>query len=84
MHHTTQNQNFKFDFFDLVTLDDPDLTQGHKTHRRVLIELSQTRSMSFPRLHFSLLQLLSPVKPAMTENKNRPLTRPETSSVTFR
>ena len=48
------------------------------------VELSQIRSMSFNRLYFNLALLLCPAKPAMTENKKWPLTRPVTSSVTFR
>ena len=36
MYYTTQTQNSKFDLFDLVTLDDLDLSQGHKRLRRVL------------------------------------------------
>ena len=35
----TQNLNIKFDLFDLATLDDLDLTKGHKSLRRVLISI---------------------------------------------
>ena len=35
MYHTTKTQNFKFDLFDPVTLDDPDLTQSHKMLRMI-------------------------------------------------
>ena len=42
MHHTTQTQHFKFDPFDLVILDDLDLTQGHKGLRRVLGSIPET------------------------------------------
>ena len=35
MYHTVQTQIFEFGFY-LVTLDDLDLTQGHKRLRRVL------------------------------------------------
>ena len=42
MHHTTQSQNFKFGPFDFVTLDDLDLTQGHKRLRKVLRSIPDT------------------------------------------
>ena len=68
MYHTIQTQNFKFDLFDFMTLDDLDLTQVHKRLGGYL-EVSQTRSMSFYRLYFSLILLLFPAKPAMTDNQ---------------
>ena len=36
IYQTTQTQYFQFDLYDLVTLDDPDLTKGHKSRKRVL------------------------------------------------
>ena len=42
MYQTTKTQNFKFDLFYLVTLDDLDLTLGHKRLRRVLGSISYT------------------------------------------
>ena len=37
MYHTTQTHNLKTSYlFELVTLDDLDLTQGHKMLRTVL------------------------------------------------
>ena len=42
MYHTSQIQNFKIDLFDLVTLDDLDLAQGHKKLRRALRSIQDT------------------------------------------
>ena len=42
MYHTAQTQNFIFDLFDLVTLDDLNLTQGHEMPRRVLRSIPDT------------------------------------------
>ena len=58
--------NFKFELFDLVTLDELDLTQDHKRFRRA--QVSKTRCIPFHRLYFSLIRLLCPAKPAMTDN----------------
>ena len=42
MYHTTQTQNLKIDLFDLATLDDLDLTQGHNRLRRVFRSIPDT------------------------------------------
>ena len=42
MYRTTQTQNLEFNLFDLVTLDDLDLTQCHKRLRRVLRRIPDT------------------------------------------
>ena len=42
MYHTTQTQNLEFDLFDLLTLDDLDLTQDHKRIRMVLSSIPDT------------------------------------------
>ena len=42
MYHTTQTQNFEFDLFDLVTLDDLELTRGHKRLRRLFRSIPDT------------------------------------------
>ena len=42
MYHTTQTHHFKFDFFDLLTLDDLHLTQGHKRLRMLLRSIPDT------------------------------------------
>ena len=42
MYHTSQTQNFKFHLFGLVTLDDLDLTQGHKGLKSVLRRIPDT------------------------------------------
>ena len=42
MSHSIQTKNVEFTFFDLVTLDDIELTQGHKRLRRVLESVPDT------------------------------------------
>ena len=42
MHHTNQTQNVKFDSFDLVTLDNLYLTQGHKRLRMAIRSIPDT------------------------------------------
>ena len=42
MYHTAQTQNFKFNHFNLVTLDGLDLTKGHKILRWVLRSIPDT------------------------------------------
>ena len=58
--HTTQIQNFKFDLFNLVTLDNLDLTQGHKRLRRVLRSVPDTiHAVLFALFHFDTATLSS-------------------------
>ena len=66
MHHTNQNSTFKFDIFDLLHLDDLDLTQRNERLTRVP-EVSQTPSMPLHQLCLSLTRLLCPAKPVMTD-----------------
>ena len=66
MHHTTQAEKTKFTFFNLVTLDDLQLTQGQKTLRGVLRGIPHTIHV-IPRPSFNLIRLLYPAKPARTE-----------------
>ena len=42
IYHATKTYNFEFDLFDLVTLDDLDFTQGHKSLRKMLRSIPDT------------------------------------------
>ena len=42
MYHTIQTQNFTFDTYDLVILDDIDLAPSHKRLRRVPTSIPDT------------------------------------------
>ena len=72
---------FNLIIFDLMTLDDLDLTQGHKRLRGPwsiphMIHVVQSA-------YFNLLRPLCPAKQAMTCSKSWPLAGPVTSSVMF-
>ena len=61
-------KKLNFTFFNLVTLDDLQSTQGQKTLRRVLRGIPDTIHV-IPRLSFILIRLLYPAKPARTEEQ---------------
>ena len=80
IYYTTRTQSFKFDLFDLVTLD---VFIWHKVTK----DLGGTKR--YPRRDpfrssalFQFDKAALPTKPARTENQFLPLTRHETSSVT--
>ena len=71
-------------FFDLVTLDDPDLTQGHKRLRRILRSIQDTIHVATSALFQSNVAALPGEASNDRYSKIWPLARPVTSSVTFR
>ena len=83
MHHTTQTQNLKSTFWPCVL----DLIQGYKSHKRVLRSISDTIH-AVPSALFPLFQCDTAALPGEAGNdrlsKIWHLTRPVTSSVTFR
>ena len=80
MHHTTETRNLSLIFLDLVNMDDLDLNQGHQNLKRTL-KSTQTRSMPFHQLCFSMISPLCPTKPAATESKNPAFAWPVALSV---
>ena len=83
MYHTTQTQNLKSTFWPCVL----DLIQGYKSHKRVLRSISDTIH-AVPSALFPLFQCDTAALPGEAGNdrlsKIWHLTRPVTSSVTFR
>ena len=83
MYHTTQTQNLKSTFWHCVL----DLIQGYKSHKRVLKSISDTIH-AVPSALFPLFQCDTAALPGEAGNdrlsKIWHLTRPVTSSVTFR
>ena len=72
-------------FFDHVTLDDLAFTQGHKRLRRVFRSVPVTiHVVTLALFRFDAAALPGEaINDSLSKKKNRPLTRPVTSSVTF-
>ena len=79
-----QTLNFKFDLFDLVTLDDLQFSQGHKRLKRILRIIPYTIHV----VPSNLLQFDTAALPGEGSNdrqsKSWPLTQLVMSSVTFK
>ena len=65
MYLTTQT-HFLYQLFDLVTLNEMDLTQCHKGLGKVLRSIPDTIHV-IRRLYFNMIGLLCPAKRAMTD-----------------
>ena len=66
MYHTTLTNHFRFDFFDLLTLDDLDWTQGHKRLMMVIRSIPDTIHV-VPSTLFQFDTAALPAKPAVTD-----------------